>query len=136
MVYIRAMVQTKKETLDNAVQESTRREVEVDYEEAEKDDDRGTPEEQLEDSDNDAWSTPERRVTPGRRVSQRENKGVPPRRLVYKAQTVSVHKPKTWEKVLTLPTCKRQVWITATQEEIRSLEKRQVWEFTKLHTSN
>lgn len=63
-------LQPRKEMPDDihatTVQESTRREVEVDCEEAEKDDDRNTPEEQTEDSDNDAWSTPEIRVTSGR----------------------------------------------------------------------
>jgi len=67
-----------------------------------------------------------------RRISQRTNKGVPPHRLMYKVQTDSIQEPESWSKMLELPLPERERWINAAKEEIKSLNKHQVWELTEL----
>lgn len=74
-------------------------------------------------------NTPEE---PARRVSQRENKGIPPKKLTYKVQAVTIKEPTSWTEMLELPLQERQRWISAAEEEMKSLNEHQVWELTDL----
>lgn len=74
--------------------------------------------------------------TPSRQISQRENKGVSPQRLVYKVQTSSFKESQTWTKMLQpllqmlLPLREHQPWITAAEEKMKFFNEHHVWELT------
>lgn len=61
-----------------------------------------------------------------RRVSKRENKGVPPLRLAYHVQTSMAQEPESWTKMLELPVRERKKWMSAAEEEMKSLNEHQV----------
>lgn len=69
-----------------------------------------------------------------RRISRRENKGVPPSRLTYKVQTASNKESGSWSEIQELPLRERQCWIAVVEEEMKSLNEHHehVWELTDL----
>lgn len=67
-----------------------------------------------------------------RRVSQRSNKGVPPRRLIDEIRTVSgeIQEPKSLSEALS--SAQRDKWLEAMRSEMESLNRNDTWELREL----
>lgn len=66
------------------------------------------------------------------RRSERDNKGIPPQRLVYIAQEDKLMEPTSWKQMMKLPEVERSKWIKAAEEEMNSLEENNTWKLTEL----
>uniref|UniRef100_A0A5S6Q5K7 Integrase catalytic domain-containing protein n=1 Tax=Trichuris muris TaxID=70415 RepID=A0A5S6Q5K7_TRIMR len=78
---------------------------------------------------------PSQEVIPERqlRVSQRVTKGKIPKRFCSDEQCLNVQQvPISMEDVLRLPTNERQKWIQAAAQEMKTMEKLQVWKLVDL----
>ena len=82
----------------------------------------------MTDEEDEEYATPPNNTPAAteRRVSQRTNKGIPPVKLTYKVQAVSIKEPKSWPEMLELPLQERQRWIVAAEEEMKSPNEQQV----------
>lgn len=70
-------------------------------------------------------------VQPARRVSQRSNKGIPPRRLIDEINMIrEMNEPKSYSEAIQGD--ERVQWLTAMQEEIEAHEHNGTWELVDL----
>uniref|UniRef100_A0A5S6QQU2 Integrase catalytic domain-containing protein n=1 Tax=Trichuris muris TaxID=70415 RepID=A0A5S6QQU2_TRIMR len=66
------------------------------------------------------------------RCSQRTNKGIPPKKLCYRVEAPMKREPSSWDEMVRLPAEEKKKWISAAEEEIKSLKDYKVWELVDL----
>ena len=66
------------------------------------------------------------------RRSVRQNRGMLAERLTYLVHCESDREPESWEEMEKLPNAEKQKWISAADEEMKSLNEQETWKLTEL----
>ncbi|KFD60150.1 hypothetical protein M514_27678 [Trichuris suis] len=66
------------------------------------------------------------------RRSHRANKGIPPKKLCYRVQVPRKMEPSSWDEMLSLSPEEKEKWMSAAEEEMKSLKDYKVWELVDL----